>query len=162
MSRNKEFMSVGEEIAHGGIGGICGLDQIDWGGKGGAIYEVWKCDPCCGTPKDGFLCCFSWLFLPCCTMAKLFSSTVEQPCSVIPHCTAACLVPCCLTTVVRYNIRKKAAIKGNIIGDCFCGCCCGCCSLCQELRAVSPSYWNWIDPCSPVACVAPNPEKLII
>lgn len=44
------FDNVCGEIVKGGILGLCGIDQIDWGGQAGACYEVWKCSPCCGSP----------------------------------------------------------------------------------------------------------------
>lgn len=30
------------EVKLGGVKGIFGLDQCDWGGDHGAIYEIWK------------------------------------------------------------------------------------------------------------------------
>ena len=163
---SKEVNRCLSEIKEGGIVGICGLDQIDWGGSAGKFYEVWKVSPCCGSPdanpKDAIMCCLCWSFCGQCSATKLFASSVDQPCSLIPHCLFVYFCGCISGPVLRYNLRKKAGVTGNIIGDCACVCCCGPCACCQELRSVQPSEWNWLSPKITVPeIVAPDSTKLI-
>jgi len=152
-----------DEIKAGGIKGILGLDQIDWGGSAGKIYEIWKVAPCCGAPdiKGAAICCACWSFCGLCSATKLFASSVGQECSIMPHCLFVYFCGCVSGPVLRYNLRKKAGASGNIIGDCVCLWCCGPCACCQELRSVQPNEWNWLMPLTIPKVVAPEPTKIL-
>lgn len=152
------------EIKAGGVKGILGLDQIDWGGSAGAIYEVWRVTPCCGSPwnpKDAVCCIACWSCFSLCTVTKLFASSVGQPCSLIPHCLFMYFCACISGPVLRYNLRKKSGTSGNIIGDVVCLIFCNVCACCQEIRSVQPSEWNWLEPCTVPLIVAPAATKVI-
>ena len=153
------------EIKAGGVAGALGIDQIDWGGSAGAIYEIWKLEPCCGSPWnpwDAFVCFMCWHFCGLCSVSKLFGSSVSQHCSLIPHCAFMIFCGCISGPVLRYNLRKKAGAPGNIIGDIVCLYFLGPCAACQELRSVQASEWNWVFPTITVPLiVAPDPTKLI-
>eukprot|EP00760_Papus_ankaliazontas_P033683 PhM_4_TR662/c0_g1_i1/m.39571 len=126
--------------------GLIGIDQMDWGGKGGAFYEIWKVSPCCGTPSfnlvDALMCALQWHFCSCCSVWKLYGSSLGQQCAWIPQCPFVWFCPLCTVVATRYNVRKKSGVKGNIIGDLVCTLFCGCCSFCQVLRAVNNGSWR--------------------
>ena len=149
------------EIKAGGVQGIFGIDQINWGGQAGAFYEVWKVAPCCGSPdlKGCLMCIGCWWCCGPCSACKLYASSLGQPCAIVQHCLMVSCVPC-TGCILRYNLRKKAGAKGNIIGDCVCLMCCGPCACCQQLRSVSPSEWNMFIPFNMPQLVSPAPTKL--
>ncbi|KPA75859.1 putative transmembrane protein [Leptomonas pyrrhocoris] len=132
----------------GGVSGLLGIDQIDWGGEAGKFYECWKINPCCGSPdaKKMLCCLFCWCCCSCCSMSKLFASSVDQECALVPHCLMACFLPCITAICVRTNLRNRLGVQGNMVGDCICVWCCGCCSQCQELRSVTTEEWNLLEP----------------
>lgn len=123
--------------------GLCGIDQIDWGGQAGAFYECWKLSPCCGSPDImGVLWfCLHWCFCFPCSSCKLYATSLGDQCSIWPHCI--CMLCCpCGRLFTRYNLRKKSGTSGNIIGDCVCIYFCAPCACCQEMRSVSPDGWR--------------------
>ena len=137
------------EIKGGGIKGICGLDQLDWG-NGGKIYECWKLQPCCGKDvKSVCTCLITWYFCSSCAIAKLYSHSLDQDCGILNHCLFACCCPYCTAVFLRYNLRKKNGVPGNMIGDCVCLYFCNACSVCQELRSVPAAAWQ-IFPVPPI------------
>lgn len=149
------------EIKAGGVKGIFGLDQIDWGGEAGKFYECWKLRPCCGAPDvvGAVMCCACWYCCGPCSSCKLYASSLGEPCAIVPHCLMVCLVPC-TPCIIRYNLRKRAGATGNFIGDCMCVLCCGPCACCQELRSVSAAEWNMFAPFVTPEVVGPNPTRL--
>ena len=150
------------EIKAGGIKGIFGIDQMDWGGSAGKIYEIWKLEPCCGSPfnpRDAAYCLVCWWCCSLCSTSKLFASSLSQPCSLVPHILCIwCFAPFA-GICMRYNLRKKAGSQGNIIGDLVCLWCCGCCSWLQQLRSVPVSNWD-IMPLQVPSLVAPQVKLL--
>lgn len=136
-----------EEIKAGGASQAFGIDQLDWGEKGGKLWEVWKCEPCCGSPcnpKDGVMCCVHFTCCAICTNSRLLATTVNQPWACWPHCVSYWCCQLCTHSCLRYNLRRSAGVPGNICGDCICLCCCGACARCQELRSMPASMWTWI------------------
>jgi len=131
-----------------GVDGFLGIDQIDWGGSAGAVYECWKLSPCCGSPfnlKDCLYCLGCFYFCPLCTASKLLASSLEQQPAIVNHCLLTyCGAFYYCKPCIRHNFRKKAGAKGNIIGDCVCACVFPYCSACQELRSVPISAWDWL------------------
>ena len=124
-----------DEIKAGGVNGCLGMDQVDWGGKGGKIYEIWKLEPCCGSPcnpKDAVICMATWYCCGVCAQSKLFASSMGSPCGLLPHFLFACFCPFCTSWFTRYNMRKKNGVAGNLLGDCVCTYFCGCCAGCQH------------------------------
>jgi hypothetical protein len=148
-----------DEIKSGGPKGFFGIDQIDWGGRGGAIYEVWKCSPQCGSPvnvKSACLCLLTWHFCCPCAEAHLYASSLSQPCACVPHVLMGFFCAPCTHCFTRYNLRKRNGVAGNICGDCVCTYLCGCCSSLQMMRAVAPSDWSLIEPTPQCVAVAPT------
>lgn len=151
------------EIVAGGILGCLGIDQVNWGGSAGAIYEVWKCSPCCGSPcniKDALYCLVCWHCCGLCVTTKLFAYSLSQECAIFPHliciwCFGPWAAPC-----MRYNLRKKAGARGNICGDLVCLYFCGCCSWLQQLRSAPVSGWDILPPRVPQIC-APQIKLLV-
>jgi len=144
-----------QEIKDGGINGCLGLDQFDWGGKGGKIYEIWKCEPCCGSPcnpKDAIICMATWYCCGFCAQSKLFASSLGGECGCLPHVLFSFFCSGCSFWFTRYNLRQKNGIPGNLLGDCMCVYCCGCCAALQHLRASTVDDWALL-PCKfvPVA-----------
>ncbi|ORC85138.1 uncharacterized protein TM35_000371110 [Trypanosoma theileri] len=138
--------------------GIFGLDQYQWSGSAGAVWEVWKLAPCCGAPDlFGVLCCFlHWTFLSPCSMCKLYATSLDDPCALWPHCF--CILCCPIGRLfTRYNLRKKNGTTGNIIGDCCCACLClSPCACCQELRSVEPGAWRIVPEIPSIAVIVPG------
>ena len=137
-------VGVFQEIKAGGVEGCLGLDQINWGGKGGAIYEIWKIDPCCGPPDpiQALECLVTWYCLGFCSFSKMYARALDQPCGVVNHIIFPyCCFPCSVL-FLRYNIRKKNGVKGNLLGDAVCLYFLGPCAFCQELRAVPRDDWT--------------------
>lgn len=133
-----------EEIKQGGINGCLGLDQIDWS-RAGKIWECWKCEPCCGSPvnaKDAIYCMFMWWCCGFCTHSKMYASSMNHPCSCVPHVLFTFFCPFFANCFMRYNLRKKNGVAGNLIGDCMCTYFCGCCSSLQMLRASQVADWD--------------------
>ncbi|CAJ1017196.1 hypothetical protein, conserved [Leishmania lindenbergi] len=124
--------------------GLLGLDQINWGGQAGAIYECWRLSPCCGSPDltGCLLCLLHWLCLSPCSSCKLYATSMGDHCSLWPHCFCVLFCCPCARLFTRYNLRKKSGTRGNMIGDFMCIFCCCPCAYCQELRSVSPSGWR--------------------
>jgi Cys-rich protein (TIGR01571 family) len=152
-----------DEIKDGGINGCLGLDQIDWGGKGGKTYEFWKLEPCCGSPcnpKDAIICLAQWYCCSLCSTAKMFASSLgESKCAIIPHFLFAWLCAPCTPWFTRYNLRKKHGITGNLCGDAMCIIFCGPCATCQALRASSMSDWRLLP--LTVACTVPEMKVIV-
>lgn len=150
------------EIKAGGVTGLFGLDQMDWGGQSGAFYECWKVSPCCGEPdaNAAVFCCLSWCCCGPCSACKLFANSTGDGCAIIPHCLIGCCMPLAMT-MTRYNIRKRMNVPGNICGDCVCSCCCAHCSLCQILRSTQTQEWNFIQPFVAPQLTSPNPKPLL-
>lgn len=132
------------EVAQADYNAAMGMDQIDWGGEPGKCYEFWKINPCCQAPNPAGMacCCANWCCFSSCATAKLFASSVNQECAIIPHLCCACYCSTLTWTMIRYNLRRKHGAKGNFFGDYMCSCCCGWCSMCQILRSVTPDAWN--------------------
>ena len=137
-----------DEIKAGGIKGICGIDQLDWGeGKGGKLWECWKCEPCCGqpcNPKDAVYCCLLSYCCGWCVASKAYASSLGQECAIVPHCLMVWCCGWCTATFLRYNLRKKNGVPGNLCGDFMCIWCCGYCAGCQHFRAQQKSDWDFI------------------
>ena len=136
-----------EEIKAGGASQALGLDQMDWGDKGGKFFELWKCEPCCGSPcnpKDAALCCVHFYCCGICSFSRLLATTVNQEWAFWPHCISFWCCALCSHACLRYNLRRAAGVPGNICGDCMCVWCCGCCAITQELRSIPKSQWEWI------------------
>uniref|UniRef100_A0A0A9XTV2 Protein PLANT CADMIUM RESISTANCE 2 n=1 Tax=Lygus hesperus TaxID=30085 RepID=A0A0A9XTV2_LYGHE len=146
------------EVVHGGCRGLCGLDQINWGGPAGACYECWRCSPFCGRPDcyGCLVCCVNWTCCSCCASAKLYASSLGEPVACWPHCCCVMFCGFCSRLFTRYNLRKKAGVKGNILGDCCCICCCNVCSMCQELRSVNVCAWRVVPDCTMPQCYRPG------
>ncbi|CUG90402.1 transmembrane protein, putative [Bodo saltans] len=142
---------------------IFGLDQISWGGSAGAIYEVWRLSPCCGSPDvmGALKCLGCWWLCGLCSSSKFYASSVDQQCALIPHCAMVVFLPCITTILLRHNWRKKTGVSGNIIGDCVCSYFCGPCSCCQVLRAAHPGDWNFFaNGIKPPGIIAPQIKLL--
>jgi len=152
------FDAIISEIKAGGIKGCIGLDQLDWGGKAGACYEFWKLEPCCGSPcnvKDALWCMFCWYCCGFCSSTKMFASSLNQECALVPHILFMWFCSPFAGLCMRYNLRKRYGAQGNMCGDLVCLWCFGCCACLQELRSVQPSAWD----CTPLKCpglVAPQ------
>ena len=149
-----------DEIKNGGLPGLCGFDQVNWG-SAGAIYEIWKLEPCCGqpcNPADGLKCMVCWYFCTFCTMTKLYSFSLGQECALFPHCLCVFCLPNFAAWFMRYSLRKKAGVKGNLIGDFVCLYFCGPCSFCQELRSVPAQSWDLLPFKPPIVM----PPKIIL
>ncbi len=152
-----------DECRQGGPEGCLGIDQQNWGGSAGYFYEVWKCEPCCGSPanpKDAIYCLFCWHCCSLCVTSKLFAYSLGQECALFPHilciwCFGPWVAPC-----LRYNLRKRAGVRGNICGDLVCLYFCGCCSWLQQLRSVPVSAWD-INPPTIPQLVAPDVKLLL-
>ena len=143
-------MSKIDEIKAGGVHGAFGIDQIDWGGRAGKFYEFWKVEPCCGSPlnaKDAIVCLGTWWCCPLCAQSKLYASSLNDQCGIVPHALFTCLCSPCSCWFTRYNLRKKLGVKGNLLGDFVCVYCCGCCSSLQHLRASAIEDW-FLFPCN--------------
>ena len=148
------------EIKSGGIKGCCGIDQLDWGGKGGKIYECWKLEPCCGSPcnpKDACICVLHWWLCGFCSEAKLFSSSLGAPCAIVPQVLFTCFCGPLAFWFTRYNLRKKNGVAGNLLGDLFCICFLNLCSFLQHLRSVQIKDWELV----PITVEAVGPMKVI-
>ena len=61
---------------------------------------------------------------------------------------AGCLLSCCTLPCLRNNLRRENGIgvkeSPDLIGDILCCCFCGSCSMCQMLRTVDRSTWDWM------------------
>eukprot|EP01101_Sappina_pedata_P007246 TRINITY_DN379_c0_g1_i1.p1 TRINITY_DN379_c0_g1~~TRINITY_DN379_c0_g1_i1.p1 ORF type:complete len:194 (-),score=62.60 TRINITY_DN379_c0_g1_i1:167-670(-) len=132
--------------------------SMEWAGQPGACWEVWKLEPCCGepcNPADGVRCFLCW----CCPIvgllsaAKLYSSTQDQPCSIVNHCLPYFIpyVGGILAGVsTRHNTRVKngfglpAGDVSGMVGDGVLLCFCGPCTFGQLLRATKNEDWDWI------------------
>ena len=135
------------EIKTGGATQALGMDQMDWGEKGGKLWELWKCEPCCGqpcNPKDGVMCCVHFYCCGLCTISRLLATTNDQKWAIWPHCCALYCCQICTHSCLRYNLRNAAGVPGNICGDCVCLYCCMICAFTQELRSIPKSMWEWI------------------
>ena len=133
-----------DEIKAGGIQGALGIDQIKWN-KGGAIYEVWILEPCCGqpwNPKDALECALTWYLLGPCACTRLYAHSLDQDYALVNHCLYPYCCPCPAALCMRYNLRKKSGTPGNILGDWVCMYCCMYCAACQEIRSVDRSAWT--------------------
>lgn len=149
----------GDRLTRGGVKAIFGLDQINWGGNAGACYEVWKVSPCCGSPdiKGCLTCIACFHFCGLCTISKMFASSVDQQCSLVPHCLFVIFCPHCTAVLLRHNYRNKVGASGNLIGDFVCTYCFGPCSFCQVLRAANVGDWNYFaNGIKPPQIVAPE------
>merc|ERR1712000_30203 len=153
---------------------------VEEGASGLSLYPIWepdnklwdlqKCEPCCGEPcnfMDGLKCALCWI-LPCCslcTLVKFFASTLDQECLLLNHCgpyiVAILIGIFCgwipgtgslptwyLRTAVRHNarVRNKTGDPIHYFGDCLVGNfpIIGCCALCQELRSMPKDSWDWV------------------
>lgn len=153
-----------DEIKNGGVKGCLGIDQLEWGaGRGDALWEIWKLQPCCGSPcspKDAVYCLVIWYCCNFIPLARMYGSSMHQtPCACIPHMLMAYLCPNFTTCLMRYNIRKKNGVPGNIIGDLLCAHFCSPCSMLQMLRAVPVKDWDPF-PCG-VVCTPPQMMILV-
>eukprot|EP01096_Ripella_sp_DP13-Kostka_P007305 TRINITY_DN265_c0_g1_i1.p1 TRINITY_DN265_c0_g1~~TRINITY_DN265_c0_g1_i1.p1 ORF type:complete len:176 (-),score=31.13 TRINITY_DN265_c0_g1_i1:208-663(-) len=125
-------------------------DWEDKGPKGGQCWACWEMEPCCGdpcNPKDGIMCFLCWAFCYCCSSGKLFSHTVDQECAFVNHCLYATFCGLCANVCVRHNLRVMYDIgdkEGGWVGDVLMAWCCGLCVLCQHLRSVDRSTWDWL------------------
>eukprot|EP00996_Jenningsia_fusiforme_P003511 NODE_4306_length_831_cov_21.445013_g3978_i0.p2 GENE.NODE_4306_length_831_cov_21.445013_g3978_i0~~NODE_4306_length_831_cov_21.445013_g3978_i0.p2 ORF type:complete len:163 (+),score=22.17 NODE_4306_length_831_cov_21.445013_g3978_i0:106-594(+) len=131
--------------APNGVQSYIGLDQVDWNGN--QCYEIWKVEPCCGSPwnpKDCLYCCALHYCCGLCVGTKALASSVDQDCALVPHCL--CIYCCgpCASICLRHNVRKKNGVPSSIIGDCVCVCCCGACAGCQTLRGMRKEDWDFI------------------
>jgi len=126
---------------------------LDWGGKAGACWELWKCEPCCGEPcnaKEGAMCALCWL---CPTGilagAKLMAYSQGRDCAIVNHVGLGC-VGCIAAPTLRHNLRVRAKVgnppmeKNGLIGDIILSLFCGLCAGTQELRSVDKSAWDWV------------------
>mgnify|MGYP001563728485 CR=1 FL=1 len=151
-----------DEIKNGGIQGICGIDQIEWpAGRGDKLYECWKCEPCCGRPcnaKDACYCLAIWYCCNIIPFAKMYGSSMNQPCACIPHLLCAYVCPQFTLCFMRYNIRKMNGVRGNLCGDAVCTYFCSWCSMLQLLRGVPVSAWDPF-PCN---CVCTPPQMMLL
>jgi Cys-rich protein (TIGR01571 family) len=126
---------------------------LDWGeGKGGSLFDFSTCNPCCGEPcnnNDGAMCVFCWWCCGACSLAKLYSHSLEQECAWINHCVIAFFLGWCAASWTRHNLRVKNGIgkpagdMDGLIGDFVIQAFCGACALCQMLRSVDRSAWDW-------------------
>eukprot|EP00672_Neobodo_designis_P027476 CAMPEP_0174845424 /NCGR_PEP_ID=MMETSP1114-20130205/11718_1 /TAXON_ID=312471 /ORGANISM="Neobodo designis, Strain CCAP 1951/1" /LENGTH=181 /DNA_ID=CAMNT_0016079669 /DNA_START=57 /DNA_END=600 /DNA_ORIENTATION=+ len=149
-----------EEIKRGGINGCLGLDQVDWGGKGGKIWECWILEPCCGSPanlKDAGICLLTWICCPLCAHSKLFSSSLGAPCALFPQVLFAVFCSPLSIWFLRYNLRSRHGVHGNLCGDLVCVYFLSLCAFLQHLRSVSVSQWELV----PVTIEAVGPMKVI-
>nr|CCC91953.1 conserved hypothetical protein [Trypanosoma congolense IL3000] len=145
-------MSICGEINRTAPLGLFGLDQCGWRGSAGFVWEFWKLAPCCGAPDfaNGILCFLNCLFCLPCILCKTYASSLDDVCSIWPHCFMVLLCPC-LRWFTRYNLRKRNGTDGNIIGDFFCVfCCCAPCAMCQEYRSIEMARWR----------IVPEPSRL--
>eukprot|EP01094_Clydonella_sp_ATCC50884_P018635 TRINITY_DN3481_c0_g1_i1.p1 TRINITY_DN3481_c0_g1~~TRINITY_DN3481_c0_g1_i1.p1 ORF type:complete len:243 (+),score=58.92 TRINITY_DN3481_c0_g1_i1:54-731(+) len=139
---------------------------MDWGeGNGGHCLDCCNCSPCCGDPcsvSDGCYCFWCFLCCSCCVYGKMLASTTETPqCALVNHCGPFCLavvingivegsgsvLNCILHSVIRRNSRMRAGVgpAAFTLGD-FCMVCCPCtapCAMCQQLRSMPVSDWDW-------------------
>lgn len=151
------------EIKAGGVNGIFGLDQMDWGGESGAFYECWKVSPCCGAPdaNAAIFCCLSWCLCGHCSACKLFANSTGDSCYIIPHCLVGAFCMPCMMAMTRYNIRKRLNVSGTLAGDFACACCCAPCNVCQLLRSTRTEEWNFIQPFAAPQLSSPNPKPFL-
>jgi Cys-rich protein (TIGR01571 family) len=152
-----------DEIKDGGLEGAFGLDQVFWGPKIGSVWEVYRLSPCCGEPPncdDGVRCCAIWYCCSLCAFAKLYSSSLGQPCSLVPHVVCAYFCPFCAMAFLRYNLRFHNEVDGNVLGDFMCvlGCCP--CACLQHLRSVKIDEWKVTKIQCPSA-IAPIPQVIV-
>ena len=134
--------------------------SMDWGGKPGACWECWKCEPCCGDPcnfKDGLVCCLCWLcpIVGCCSFMKLYAYSMDQECACLNHCCIL-MIPYVGGIIASVSLRTNLRAKWDVgygphecigwVGDCLCQWICGPCVFCQSLRAVPKKAWRWWDP----------------
>jgi hypothetical protein len=89
---------------------IFGLDQISWGGSAGAIYEVWRLSPCCGSPDvmGALKCLGCWWFCGLCSSSKFFASSVDQQC--VSWCFCRALQPFCFATIGARRLVCRAIL----------------------------------------------------
>jgi hypothetical protein len=140
-------MSAIDDIKNGGVRGCFGLDQMNWGAPAGQFYEFWKCAPQCGAPdvKNCLVCVAHWYLCGPCALSKLYASSLEEECHIIPHCAMACFCIWATLALTRHNTRRKIGVSGNLCGDIVCTWLCGCCSLLQVIRASSVDDWNYLN-----------------
>ena len=156
---DKEFnpygLPAGEE-PHGDVfehidTGACGCN---WGARGGNLCDCCTCTPCCGTPcnfMDGLYCCALFSFCFPCVYAKMYASSLDQPCGIVNHLLPYLLgLNCLMAPLLRTNVRNMNNVgsPGFAISDaCLPWCCCTApCASCQECRAVSKSDWDFLAP----------------
>ena len=128
-----------------------GFLNVDWGNKGGRLWECWKLSPCCGEPcniGDGIYCCATWWLCGLCNASQLCASSVDQDCALVNHCLP---VWCCgwfALLAMRHNLRVKAGVGSDTImewvGDGLTTYCCGSCAMCQQLRSVEKKDWDFV------------------
>ena len=150
-----------DEVKSGGVQGCLGVDQLDWGGTGGKIWEIWKC-PCWGEPcdpKTAIYCLALWWCCPLCSGSRLYGHSMGQPCGLVPHVLMCIFCPNIAGCMTLYGVRKKTGAPGNLCGDLVCTHFCGCCSTLRLIRAASKDDWDFVSGCdlTPVA----SPLKLI-
>lgn len=131
------------ELFSNGFFAWFGLTQCDWN-KDNACWECWDCNPCCGNPDllNSFLCCVNWYLLCWCDSCRLYASSLNQQCSLFPHCLCGTFCVPCMHVFTRYNLRRRMNVKGNMVGDCICMTCCCPCAWGQNLRSVTISSWR--------------------
>lgn len=130
--------------------------QMDWGGKGGKCWEIWKVEPCCGAPpnpKDALYCLACWCCLQQCTWSKAWAHSLGQNCSVVNHCLIPWIISACgcafvIQVLFRANLRKANGIGAGgpadgLVGDCVCTWCCPWCAAAQQLRSMKREDWDW-------------------
>ena len=101
------------------------------------------------SPPPGCMCCLCWYFCGPCSFAALFAHSVKQECACVNHCLLnGCLLLYCSIPCLRNNLRRENGIgvkeSPDLIGDILCCCFCGACSMCQMLRTVDRSTWDWM------------------
>jgi len=139
-------MAAPSDAKYSLIGNASGSDDmfaLDWGGDGGACWDVcnWSC--------FSLYCCACFCFCGPCSSAKLCSYALKQQCAIVNHCLPAMFCGSCTNISLRHSLRvqKKIGdtkeIKGWI-GDCLLLCFCGPCACCQILRSVPPEAWDWL------------------
>lgn len=151
-----------EEIIDGGWRGAFGIDQFDWQGSVGTIWQIHKLSPCCGDPPNGpdaAHCIATWTCCTFCAFTKMYGTSLGPACGLVPHVVFAYCCPFCAAAFMRYNIRYDRGIEGNLMGDCVCSVSCLLCSMLQMLRAVKREDWDlW--PCEFVP-VAPEMRLIV-
>jgi len=122
----------------------------DWGGRPGACWEFWKCEPCCGEPcnvGDGCKCLICWHFCGTCAAAQLYAHSLGQECAIVNHFLPVFCFGPCAAVAIRHNVRvmnnagPPAGDISGLVGDIISKWCWGPCSGCQVLRGVEKDAW---------------------